>query len=474
MRTHTAVFTALLLFLCGMVGGVASAQEFNTREMEMIVVHGERIPPDGMPNLSPDEVRERMATALKLLEEQKLPVYTVEERNGLRSLRGRPVMYAAQSARDQSWHFITVEMPIPAKDWRPNVPYTDFKVITPGYTAEHLRGKGDNILMFRFFMGDERLYVYGRKYPDLDPGLYYRKKMNKTRYESLLARTTFKYNVPYTPDVHYPEFETVGLQTLERTSCDAVEDLRTRGVPSRAFPGRLLSDTIPCKSLVVLALIEQMDDGVFAPDRLRAMNEILNQYGLYGNEAYMYSVSSAHAQGSMQFTDNEVRKRRRVRGKWVTVVYDGTYTMVRKLCPTAGLMDDFMVGSRDMANAMKAALCLLDYELSNSNMQAVRDVYFNNEEVLDIFRISAYNGGPDDPKRLLAWILKNHIPLTALRSSQDASGPMPDSCPCLRVADPQGTVRLISLPKPSWRGFNRENLWYIEKYLFVLRALDAR
>ena len=83
------------------------------------------------------------------------------------------------------------------------------------------------------------------------------------------------------------------------TARKAQEELRAAKVPSAAFPGELLADTVPLEVVTTLAVIEQTDDRDYIDKQALAFDEVLSQYGLKLDEAYRYSVSSAHALGPM-------------------------------------------------------------------------------------------------------------------------------------------------------------------------------
>jgi hypothetical protein len=453
MRTLQAL-AVLLLTLAWVMESTAQTVEYPfTTSIETVTVVGKRLQPLSPGGFTSEEIRERVAQARTLLDATKLHfVVEVDSRTRAKRLRGRPVLFAAQSARDDSWHLITVEMPVPARRWVQGQPYTYFKVVTPGYRVEHVRGTGGSLLMFRFYKGDEQLYVFGRKYPDIDLTLFRRK-----RFEDMVRTVEPKYNLPYTPDLQHEDFVEEGKSLLERTAQEALDELRDLGVESFVFSGRLIADTVKPETLVSLAVIEQMDDHFYRQNRRQAMLEILNQYGLHGAGAYMQSVSVANAIGPMQFTDR--------RG-------NGTYSLMVRRCSKAQLEPDFETGARDLKNAMKAAACLLDYELNSLDRTAVPVSYTHNAGVLALFPVSAYNGGPDDAIRLYRWLVQQKIAVYNLRPARITQDPLPSHCPCIWVEGFGGVVTEKALPPPSRRTrFNRENLWYVEKYLFVLSAL---
>ena len=150
------------------------------------------------------------------------------------------------------------------------------------------------------------------------------------------------------------------------------------------FPGELLADAIPAQVVTTLAVIEQTDDRDYVEKQAVAFEEVLSQYGLKQGEAYRYSVSSAKALGPMQFTNR--------RG-------NGTYAMVVRRCRGARLDPMFESGATNLLNAMKAAICLLDLELSQMRSD-IRGRIENNPVVLGIFPVAAYNGGPRNVTKL--------------------------------------------------------------------------
>ena len=368
-------------------------------------------------------------------------------------------------------------MPLPAKQWVQGKPYPYFKVLTPGYSAEHLRGTGENILMFRLYKGDERLYVYGRKYPDLDNALYTTKGKYKgsrahgvTKYEELLAKTSISYHLPFTPDILYPSLISRGRLLLEQSAERALTELRNLNITSFAYPEQTVGDTIQPEIIVVLALNEQMDHFLYRQDRRSLIDEVFNQYGLHGEQAYEVTVSNKKAVGPMQFTNNPSYKTVLKKGKKVRVKRsDGTYSMVQRACADAQLLP-FPEGARDLKNSMKAAACLLDMELKALSRESVLKAYREHPLEMGVFPVAAYNGGQDDAARLYRWIVKKRIVPSHIRSTTITTSTLPSSCPCLWIEDDRdGRMREIPL-----KGLNEENRWYVEKYLFVLSVLYAQ
>jgi hypothetical protein len=371
--------------------------------------------------------------------------YVFTGKAGREVLRGRPVAFALWSATQKNWIIAHLEIPRPPVKWKPGRGKLPFTVRTPGIEARHVKGTGAERLMFTFSRGGEELKVYGRKFPVFDNTLIKRKRWR----EAAATARSIVY-LPYTADTLDPRFTTGGRDFLLATARGAIDELRDAGVPSEAFPGELLADVIPAEVIATLAVIEQTDDEDFLEKGTDAFDEVLSQYGLKRDEAYRYSVSSAKALGPMQFTDR--------RGH-------GTYSFVVRSCRGAQLDPNFERGSTRLQNAMKAAVCLLDIELSQMKSE-IRAAYQLKPDVLAIFPVAAYNGGGRNVAKLYRALNRMGVPLAELRRA----GKMPLGstvvCPCVWRQD-GSLVQAVSIPR-----YNRENSGYIEKYQSILSLFD--
>jgi hypothetical protein len=152
--------------------------------------------------------------------------------------------------------------------------------------------------------------------------------------------------------------------------------------------------------------------------------------------------------GPMQFTDR--------RG-------NGTYSMVVRRCRDANLDPDFERGATNLLNAMKAAICLFDIELAQMRSE-IRLAYHDNMQVLGIFPVAAYNGGPRNVTKLAKVMNKVGVKLEELRPRGEEPEGKKVACPCFwkQVGD---EVRPVSIPK-----YNNENRWYVEKYQSILEV----
>lgn len=356
-------------------------------------------------------------------------------------LRGRPVAFALWNEANEEWTIAQVEIPRPPVKWKPGGKPMPFIVRTPGIQARHVKGTGAERLMFAFSSGADQLKVYGRKFPVFDSAL-----LKKKQWRAAVQTAKPIVYLPFTEDTFDPLFVSGGKEFLLATARKANAELRAADVPSAAFPGVLLADVVPAEVITTLAVIEQTDDADYVVKSEEAVNEVLSQYGLKREEAYRYSVSKAAAIGPMQFTN---KKR------------NGTYAYVVRRCPGARLDPNFERGATNLLNAMKAAICLMDIELSQMRTD-IQAAYRANPTVLGIFPVAAYNGGPRNVTKLYGVMNRTGVKLEDLRRPGEQPEDRPVSCPCFWQQEATGVVP-VSIPR-----YNNENRWYIEKYQSIL------
>lgn len=391
-----------------------------------------------------DQIHNLVSEAQSLLRGVQL-TYVFAGKGKREALRGRPVAFALWSEAKSEWTIAQVEIPRPPVKWKPGGKPMPFRLLTPGITAAHVKGTGAERLMFSFSKDGEQLRVYGRKFPVFDGKL-----LKKKQWRAVAETARPIVYLPFTEDTLDPEFISGGKEYLLATARQAVAELRSANAPSVAYPGEPLADVVPPEVITTLAVIEQTDDGDFVDKGEDAFNEVLNQYGLKRGEAYRYSVSRASAIGPMQFTNR--------RG-------NGTYALVVRRCRAAQLEPNFERGATDLKNAMKAAICLFDIELAQMSSD-IRAAYHDNMQVLGIFPVAAYNGGPKNVTKLRRAMQRAGVELAALRSPGEEPEGRAVACPCFwkQLAD---EVRPVSIPR-----YNNENRWYIEKYQRILSEFE--
>ena len=414
---------------------VAESEQLEEKPAEVIV--------QGIRNRH-EAIRDLVAEGQALLREVDLK-YVITGKGRRRELRGRPVAFALWSDVSQEWLVAHIELPRPPIKWKPGRRPLAFKSLTSGIQARHVKGTGAERLMFSFTRDGETLKVFGRKFPVFDNKLLKRKQ-----WDLVVATAKPIVYLPFTEDTFDPGFVTGGKDFLVSTARKAIDELRAAKVPSSAFSGDLLADSIPLQVITTLAVIEQTDDADYVEKQAIAFDEVLSQYGLKQEEAYRYSVSSAKALGPMQFTNR--------RG-------NGTYAMVVRRCPGAKIDPDFERGATNLLNAMKAAICLLDIELSQMRAD-IRLAYKENPTVLGIFPVAAYNGGPRNVAKLYRVLDRMNIGLNELGRIGEQSENDPVRCPCVWKTEGD-TVRPVSIPR-----YNRENRGYIEKYQFIVSLFE--
>lgn len=395
--------------------------------------------------MTPTEVvKQHVVDAARMLQEVPLH-FTYVKKFGREVLRGRPVMFAAWSKLDMSWHVVEIEIPFPAPRWRPGGRSIPFKVLTPGFEAEHVRGVGTERLMFQIYRGNERLLVFGRKYPVIDTAIA-KKKGVRTAVE--LAEVL--HYMPLNEDAA-PLFIAEGREMLMATAQAALLELRDAKLPSFAYPGKLLADVVLPETLISLAVIEQTDDYEFASNPEMALNNTVGQYGLMQLRAFTYSVSTANAVGPMQFTDRRGR---------------GTYSAVVRKCAGAALDPDFYLGAKDLRNAMKAAACLLDMDLARMPDDVQRH-YEQSPAAVSIFQVAAYNGGGRNASRLLKAVRRLSGGIADLRVPDSLEVGTGVRCPCLWI-NQGGQASAVPIPR-----YNRENMGYVDKYQRFMSMIQS-
>ena len=391
-----------------------------------------------------EAIHDLVSEAIALLQDVELQyVFTGKGKREL--LRGRPVAFALWSDKKQEWSIAHLEIPRPVIKWKPGGKPIPFTLLTHGIKARHVTGTGAERLMFAFSRDGEPLKVYGRKFPVFDSAL-----LKKKQWRAVAKTAKPIIYLPFTEDTFDPLFVSGGKEYLLSTARTANEELRLAKVPSIAFPGELLADVVPAEVISTLAVIEQTDDADFVKKKQDAFNDVLSQYGLKREEAYRYSVSRASALGPMQFTNRKG---------------NGTYALVVRKCRAAKIDPVFERGATNLLNAMKAAICLFDIELSQMKPE-IRRAYRDNPEVLGIFPVAAYNGGPRNVTRLYNTMKKMGVRLEDIRLPGEQPSEKPVSCPCLWKEAETG-VRPVSIPR-----YNNENRWYIEKYQTILKEFS--
>ncbi len=406
-----------------------------------------------------DYILAKVAEADKLCDEQKLSFITEEGKvtrevfkknkkgklikyhivSSVHKIVARPVYLCAFKESDQTWHVVKVfvKYPIPKT-------YKKFPawVATDGYEIVHVAGSGVTRLVFDLTQNGERLTIYRYRHA------WFTKDPLKTSAHEIIRTASAVNYTPYQSDFRDMGLRNIGASFFQTELTAAFNDLERQKVISRAFPEQLLSTVIHPKQPMILAAIEQTDDGQFIANPEEATNAIFIEYALNRGRAFNWSVSSANAIGALQFTNKNG---------------DGTYDLVVREYPNAHLNPNFENGTRDLRNVLKAAICLLDLELAH--LPLVRDFYLKNPRLGGIYPVAAYNEGGGGARQLYSLISKNHVDL----EQEDVVLPEKLFERIKRIVTFRKKKSHIHMKSVM----NHETYLYIKKYMYVWKYLDG-
>jgi hypothetical protein len=382
-------------------------------------------------------------------------------------ITARPVALCAYKESDRSWHVIrlAIVQPVPneykqcvasapdvASRRDCSLPY---RVLTQGYRVEHLAGYGIARTIFNVSQDGEHLVVYRTRHVWFDDAA-----LASGDPARIISTARAVNNTPYHPDFFDRTLVRSGREFLHLKARHALRALRERAVVSKAYPEEFISDVVPEETPVALAIIEQSDDKKFLEDPKGTIEAVLIEYALNGRDAFKWAQSSANALGAMQFTG-------------------GTYlSIANEVYVSAGLDPDFGQGARDLDNAVRAAICLIDYEVANfSSIPEVAKLFRDDPLLGGIYPVAAYNGGHGWAKKLHRWVKSRNIDL----ENPDVEMPRAlvnrkESCPCrmiktsLRGKDGKRTVITRKVMKVIETA-NTETPGYVKKYLYVVNYL---
>lgn len=255
---------------------------------------------------------------------------------------------------------------------------TKLKVLTPvPYGIKVARTNGVNS-HFDFTDNGEHVVV-AVKYPIFDEVVWWHYGHSHSSYDLIPVVYT-----PWSKRLHQPEIVEWGKATLITMLNDVYADLNARGVMSRAFPDRPLTDIISPELVQGIAVIEHMGlASLSGPKGEYLMDSVFVILGTNQDKAYAYSRSSANAKGVAQFIPS-------------------TYKIMTKQT-NLGLDPDFETGMANARNALKAMIAYLDAELAYMPF-SVRDLYYVDIDRVHEYLAAAYNAGGVRVRRaILMW-----------------------------------------------------------------------
>ncbi len=396
----------------------------------------------------------------------KVPMTSFVETDGTR-ITARPVALCAYKESDRSWHVIrlAIAQPVPDEYKRCVASAPDvasrrdcslpYRVLTKDYHVEHLAGYGISRMIFNVSQGGEHLVVYRTRHVWFDDDAL--QSADPARIISTARAINY---TPYHPDFFDRALVRSGRAFLYLRARHALRALREKAVLSLAYPDEYLADVVPEETPVAVAIIEQSDDKKFAEDPKGTIEAVFIEYALNGLDAFKWAQSGANALAAMQFTRN-------------------TYVSVaNEIYVSAGLDPDFARGARDLDNALRASICLIDYEVKNFSSAADVAKLFRDDPLLGgIYPVAAYNGGHGWARNLYRWVKSKNIDL------ENADVEMPralvirkESCPCRMIKTSfrgkDGKRRVVT--RKVMRVIettNTETAGYARKYLYVITYL---
>lgn len=349
----------------------------------------------------------------------------------------REVFFVAWDSLDNP-HVVRAATPL----FMPDVgPVKAVRSLTPNYQVAHVRGSYAFKLEVRVFWGQEELFVFAGKHLWI-PKDYKGPRTLKDLNEHAETRTY----LPFQDHLFDLELAKVGVRYVKGLIRTAEAELCA--VPARTFPEKRLCEVHNDTMILALIASEQSAEvKVFgkAPgltlSGYQYLMGVFIEIALHGDAAFRDVCSGAQACGWTQFTNTPVP----------THNYPGTYNLVYRECRSEDgapiLMPEFERGTRDPINAIKAAICYLDYELAHLPKSAA-DLYLKDPRAGSLFMLTAFNAGGGWSRLIHRRTVRQGLPVS--------------------------TLSYQGLPKPLFvgvKGFNHETYHYIVKYWMMWRLL---
>jgi hypothetical protein len=176
---------------------------------------------------------------------------------------------------------------------------------------------------------------------------------------------------PYSAEIKNDAVVARGIEIADHFIDKAYSRLSSRGILSRALPGRKVTEAIPRNVLRVLLVNEHIDPGEFkSAGYARGLAEqVLTIIATNREKAYAYSISPAGARGLVQMIPS-------------------TYSLLLNKYQSAGLPSNFFACMADPVNAVMAQVLLCDADWEAMNART-----FIPRERVGPYLAAAYNGG---------------------------------------------------------------------------------
>src|SRR3989344_3579045 len=190
--------------------------------------------------------------------------------------------------------------------------------------------------------------------------------------------------VPYSPELHRQEFVEIGKNLMDKKVAEAFRKLRSLGVKSKAFPEKLVADSIEEKFVKTILLTEQTDPSMILlseDDGKKLVERVLIRLALNGERAYRYTFSKTGASGLGQ-------------------IMPKTYKSVNRSYPEAKLITDTDIGRIEVVNAIMASVLVFDDHIKDAFRNLTKSQKAKLDKKLAVepdfineVRAAVYNGG---------------------------------------------------------------------------------
>ncbi len=253
-------------------------------------------------------------------------------------------------------------------------------------------------LSSRYDADDPDSAVVGVIYPVLT-----KTKVNK---KTVYAADEVVYT-PFSKDLYKPGVLAAGSDYLSRRVGEAYDELRAKGIRSRAFPDKLLVDVMDPYLIKSVLIIEHTSEaGLFKQDDPEStLGYFLAVLALNRDDAFSLDVSTAGAQGLAQFIPS-------------------TYRLMVRNRKDLGLITDFTAGMSDHKNSIIAEVAYLDESLADMP-DGLKKLYLSDSAQAAEFLAAAYNGGSTRVKKAYAlwgddWAASHQPEINKLSARNEA------------------------------------------------------
>ncbi|MBN1585672.1 hypothetical protein JW899_04910 [Candidatus Uhrbacteria bacterium] len=194
-------------------------------------------------------------------------------------------------------------------------------------------------------------------------------------------RTRETVHVPISREMFVPDILTAGSDYLSFLVRDAHDEMARRGIRSRTYPDRLLSEIVDPYLIKSIVVIEHSGHQKLLGDSdpESVLGNFYVNLAVNGETAFDEAESSAGALGLAQFIPS-------------------TYALFVRNRPDLGLIPDFRAGMADHRNALIAEAAYFDDSLRLLPAD-LREKYLINPSAVAAYLAAAYNGGVTRVKR---------------------------------------------------------------------------